>query len=64
MLQKIEIFFLVLSVIFCLQYFFKIVHMIRQDNPYPISVSTTEKILIYLSLSYLLTFIITIVTSL
>lgn len=59
MIQKIELFVFVLSIIFCLQFLLKFILILRQDNPEPMNTSTLEKIFLYLASSYIVTAIIT-----
>jgi hypothetical protein len=63
MIQKIELFVLVLSIIFCLQFLVKFVLLLTQDNPEPMNTSTLEKIFLYLTSSYIVTAIITFITT-
>jgi magnesium-transporting ATPase (P-type) len=62
MAQKIQLFFLVLSVIFCLQYILRIVYLVKQDNPEPMKIGSVEKIFLYIASSYIVTSIITAIT--
>jgi hypothetical protein len=58
MIQKIELFVLVLSAIYCIKFIFAFSFALRQDNPEPIKISSVEKILLYLALSYIITSVI------
>jgi hypothetical protein len=59
MLSQIKVYFLVLSLIFLLKFIFQFVSKLRDENPKAMEVSKTEVIFIYLSLAYIITFIIT-----
>lgn len=63
MIQEIKLFVFILSVVFCLQFLVKFIILLTQDNPQPMNISITEKIFLYLSLSYVVTAIITFITS-
>jgi hypothetical protein len=58
MIKLIELFFLVLSTLYFLKnvaiFVFKIT---TEDNPEPVELSTTEQVFIYLSISYIITFV-------
>jgi len=57
-LQKIELYLLVLSVIFCFRYILKILYLVKQEEPSPISINIIEKIFLYAASSYIITSII------
>jgi len=59
MIQKIEIFVLVLSVLYWIMFLFRFFTVIKEDNPEPMALGTFEKVLLYLSSSYIITGIIT-----
>ena len=63
MIQRIEIFALVLSSIFCLKYLIQFILVLRQDDPYTVKLNIGEKILLYLGSSYILTSIIMLIIS-
>lgn len=58
MIQKIELFVFVLSLLYSSKHLFNFVSMLMQDNPTPIVLERIEKILLYLSTSYIVTAII------
>jgi len=58
MIQKIEIFTFVLSSLYCLKHIIAFFVMLGQDDPAPIKIGTVDKILLYLSASFILTAII------
>jgi hypothetical protein len=59
MISEIKIYLFVLSVIFLLKTFvFELSMRLFEDNPVPLSLSDNVKILIYLSVSYVITFLI------
>jgi hypothetical protein len=61
MIPKIELFFLVLSAIYCVKFIFEFIFALRQDNPEPIKISSVEKVLLYLASSYIITALIDII---
>jgi hypothetical protein len=61
MIQKIELFVLVLSIIYCIKFIFQFSFTLRQDNPEPIKFGTIEKVLLYLASSYIITAIIALI---
>jgi hypothetical protein len=61
MIQKIEIFVFILSVIFCLKHLIGLIMMLTQEDPTQISIGKVEKVLLYLSSSYIVTSVISII---
>ena len=61
MILQIEIFLFVLCALFLGKFVGQFVVQITRDNPEPIKVNTLNKILIYLSSSYVITALITII---
>jgi len=61
MVQKIELFVLVLSIIYCLKHLIGFIFILGQDDPTPIKVGVVEKVLLYLASSYIVTSLITII---
>lgn len=59
MLQKVQIFLFILSALYWIIFLTKLVIISREDNPEPMTISTVEKVLMYLSASYIITGIIT-----
>lgn len=55
MIQKIELFFLVLSFVFCFKFIFEFITALREEDPEPITVSNTERVFLYLAIAYILT---------
>lgn len=60
MIKIASIFFFVLSIIFLLRYAIEFIIMLRDDNPKPMAINKVTEILIYVSVSYIITFLITI----
>lgn len=59
MLQKLQIFVFVLSVLYWVVFLIRLIIVFKEDNPEPMTINTVEKVLMYLSASYILTGIIT-----
>jgi len=62
-LQKIELFLFNLSVIYCIKYLIQFIAVLTQDNPTPIELGKVERVLLYLSASYIVTAIISFITT-
>jgi len=60
MLLKIELFIFILSWLFCIKNLIQFVVALTQSDPVPIKLGIIEKVLLYCSIAYILTFIITI----
>lgn len=60
MIKIASIFFFVLSIIFLLRYIVEFVIMLRDDNPKPLTINKTIEVFIYVAVSYIITFLITI----
>jgi hypothetical protein len=58
LLTKIEIFAFVLSIVFCSKHLIRLLMALNQENPEPMIVSKTEKVLLYFASAYIITFII------
>lgn len=58
MIQKVELFLFVLSLVFCFKFIFEFITALREEDPEPISVSNTERVFLYLAVAYILTSII------
>lgn len=59
MQNKIEIFLLVLSVIFILKFVIDFLLQLREENPKTIVVTKVERVFLYLSFSYIITYFLT-----
>lgn len=59
MMYKIEIFLLVISLIYSIKFQLEFVIKLFEKNPEPIKVTILEKIFLLLSISYIITFLIT-----
>lgn len=59
MLQEIKVFLFILSLIFTLRFVFEFVIKFFQDEPAPIEINKYEVVFIYISLAYIITFLIT-----
>lgn len=59
MINKFEIFLLVLSSIFILRYIIEFLLQLREENPKTIVINNIEKVFMYLSISYIITYILT-----
>jgi hypothetical protein len=60
MIKIASIFFFVFSIIFLLRYAIEFFLMLRDDNPKPMAINKATEIFIYVSVSYIITFLITI----
>jgi hypothetical protein len=58
MVQKIEIFVFILSLIFCLKHLIHFIAVLNQEIPEPMKVGVMEKVLLYFASSYIITAII------
>lgn len=58
MVQEIKIYLMVLSVIFMLKIAFGFFIRLFQENPEPLTLTKNEIVLTYLTISYIITFII------
>jgi hypothetical protein len=63
MLQRIELFVFVLSIIYSLKHIVQIIIETSKDDPTPLSIGKVEKVLLYLAMSYIITSIITVITT-
>ncbi len=55
-----SIFFFVFSIIFLLRYAVEFLIMLRNDNPKPMTINKVTEISIYVAVSFIITFLITI----
>lgn len=55
-----SIFFFVFSIIFLLRYLVEFFIMLRDENPKPMAINKVTEIFIYVAVSYVITFLITI----
>jgi len=55
MIQKVELFLLVLSFVYCFKFIFEFITALKEDNPEPITVSNTERVFLYLAIAYIIT---------
>lgn len=54
---NIFLFFLVLSIIYSSKFLFEFLFKFKQKNPEPLKISKEDKIFLYLSMSYIITYI-------
>lgn len=59
MIKIVSIFFFVFSIIFLLRYVIEFFIMLRDENPKPITINKVTEIFIYISVAYIITFLIT-----
>jgi hypothetical protein len=57
MINEIKLFLFVLSIIYTLRFIVEFGIKFTQENPDPLEVSSGEKIFLYFSLSYIITYI-------
>jgi hypothetical protein len=60
MMIKIELFLLVLSLVFTLKFVFEFILTLKEDDPEPMNISKTNQVFLYFAVSYILTSIINI----
>jgi len=58
MIKQIEIFLLVLSLVYLLRFAIEFLLKLRDENPKPIEIAKVNQVFIYLAISYVITFII------
>jgi hypothetical protein len=58
MIQKIELFLFILSLIFTLRFLIEFILVLRNDNPSPMNVGKYNQVFLYLSTTYIITFLI------
>lgn len=58
MIQKIELFIFILSVIFSIRFVVEFVTKLREDNPTPMMVDKQNQTFLYLATSYIITYLI------
>ena len=58
MIKAISVFLFILSIVFILRYVVEIFLAIRSDVPKPININKVIEVFLYLSISYILTFLI------
>ena len=57
MINEIKLFLFVLSIIYTLRFIVEFGFKFTQENPEPMEVSAAEKVSVYLSLAYIITYI-------
>jgi hypothetical protein len=57
MIKNIELYLFILSIVYLGKYIIELALRLRQDNPKEMKLSKIQEISIYLSLSYLITYI-------
>jgi hypothetical protein len=57
MMEQIKLFLFVLSLIYTLRFIFEFVFKLTQENPEPLVVKELEKVFLYLSSAYIITYI-------
>lgn len=55
MIQKVELFLLVLSFVYCFKFIFEFVTALKEEDPEPITLSNTERVFLYLAIAYIIT---------
>jgi hypothetical protein len=60
MIKVISIFFFIFSIIFLLRYAIEFFITLRDENPKPMTINKVTEIFIYVSVAYIITFLITI----
>lgn len=60
MIKIASIFFFILSTIFLLKHIIQFAMILRDENPKPMTVSKVNEVIIYVAISYIITFLITI----
>lgn len=55
MIQKVELFLLVLSFVYCFKFIFEFITALKEEDPEPITVSNTERVFLYLAIAYIIT---------
>lgn len=58
MIKEIELFLFILSIIYTIRFLFEFVIRLFQQEPVPMKVQKVEEIVIYLSISYIITYLI------
>lgn len=58
MLLKLQIFLFVLSGLYWIVFFMRLIILFKEENPEPMSITKADKVFLYLSASYILTGII------
>lgn len=56
MINEIKLFLFVLSIIYTLRFIVEFGIKFTQENPEPMKVTATEKVFVYFSLSYIITY--------
>ena len=56
MMEQIKIFLFVLSLIYTLRFVFEFVLKLTQENPAPLIIKELEKVFLYLSSAYIITY--------
>jgi hypothetical protein len=56
MMEQIKLFLFVLSLVFTLRFVMEFVIKLIQDNPTPMSISKINESLLYVSISYIITY--------
>lgn len=59
-MQIASIFFFILSIIFLLRYVVEFFIMLRAENPKPLTINKITEVLLYIAVSYIITFLITV----
>lgn len=59
MQNKIELFLLILSSVYIIRFIIDFLLQLREENPKTIQLTKTERILMYLSITYIITYILT-----
>lgn len=59
MIKIVSIFFFIFSIIFLTRYLVEVILAVRSETPKPININKIVEIFLYISVSYILTFLIT-----
>ena len=55
MIQKVELFLLVLSFVYCFKFIFEFITDLKEEDPETITLSNKERVFLYLAIAYIIT---------
>jgi hypothetical protein len=58
MIQKIELYFFILSIVFSIRFVIEFVSKLREENPTPMQMEKHNQAFLYLTTSYIVTYLI------
>jgi len=58
MVNNIGLYFFILSIVYNLKFILEFLVKLREENPKPLIISNVEKIVMYFTISYIITYII------